>query len=173
MNAPLQTPEQLLERRIVWGLMQHLNKHGFTLSSVYDGKEHHNVDNPVAAMKAIFSIPEAQLVVTKRGAHTVKFILGNGVDCVSDFSYNINHDDGFPTAMYAFDPEQFVLPKVPTPNQFTLTIDTSNAAFGTNTSGELGRILDELAGNLARKDVDFPCELYDRYGNFVGNVNLT
>jgi hypothetical protein len=102
-------PRQKLERRIVWNLLRHLERAGFTVCSMHDGDEVVDVKDAKAAMELVFNLDEAWLHVRKpaKRSHVIAIVLGNGVDCISDWNYFRDDSDGFNAAMDAFDAEHY------------------------------------------------------------------
>lgn len=98
-----------LERRIIWGLIEHLAALGFIVRGVDDGEEYQKCATGESAMEVIFSVDDSRLCVRKEGAktHRILIVLGNGIDCISDWNYTEGDPDSFNVAMDAFDPEQF------------------------------------------------------------------
>jgi hypothetical protein len=120
-----------LERRIVAGLVAHMETKGFRVTGVWDGEEWEKADTAKQAMEFIFNLDEASLrfvpaegfdrekheserVITNRGGnayapkeHGVFLVLGNGIDIISDWNYNKNDSDGFNAAMESFNAEDF------------------------------------------------------------------
>lgn len=102
------SPRNLLERRVVWNLLKHLEAAGWHVRSVHDGEELTIVSTPKAAMELVFNLDDCRLHFSKvpyRAAHTVVLVLGNGVDCIADMS--IGEQDGWTVAIDAFDAEVF------------------------------------------------------------------
>jgi len=105
--------EIALERRIVAGLIAHVERAGFKLHSVFDGEKTTRTRDAKSAMELIFNLDEASLRFFKSerfaaGWHGVLLVLGNGEDIVSDWNYFADDRDGFNAAMDAFNVEQFL-----------------------------------------------------------------
>lgn len=99
----------MIERRIVRGLIDHLSDRGFEITKVDEGEEVITSD-PVEAMEAIFSVDDCCLYVRKPmfKSHWIQIVLGNGIDCIVDYSYMRDDGDGFDKAMQDFEEEKFV-----------------------------------------------------------------
>ena len=98
------------ERRIVFGLINHLLAAGFSLHSVYDSEEETRVSKPKEAMELIFNLDEASLRFYRDKYddwHGVLIVLGNGEDAISDWNYFADDHDGFNAAMEKFDVEKY------------------------------------------------------------------
>lgn len=101
-------PRGVLERRVVWNLLGHLEEWGFKATHVYDGETGRDgqvkVKSKIEAMEIIFNLDET--TVTFNGRHWIKIVLGNdGWDAVSDYGC----DRGpFEAAMEAFDAEEYL-----------------------------------------------------------------
>lgn len=98
-------PRGHLERRIVWNLCLYMQTQGFEIHSVYDGDDE-PAKRPglLPAMNLIFNLDEISLRFIKKGYtwHGVLIILGNGIDCISDWNYHVADHDGFNAAMHKF-----------------------------------------------------------------------
>lgn len=97
-----------LERRVVWGLLQHLEARRYHVTAVDDGETRTKVTSAKEAMELVFNLDECRLLfacVPFRRGHTVVVILGNGIDCIAD--YSICEADGWDAAMAAFNEEEF------------------------------------------------------------------
>ena len=57
-------------------------------------------------------------------------------------------------------------------SKVTIVINTDNAAFEEDTSGELGRIFRELADEFANGDLRDNGRIYDINGNSVGTYDV-
>jgi hypothetical protein len=97
-----------LERRIVAALLTHLGTRGFRPRSVWDGMGSTPATDTKAVMELVFNLDEARVYF---GSHSVVFILGNGVDILSDWTYSKGDADGFDAAMQAFDAEVYAPPR--------------------------------------------------------------
>ena len=100
--------ESVLERRIVWNLMDQLTTAGFKIVAVWDGEELTKCKgDPMVAMEAIFNLDEVSLRIKKQGGteHGILLVLGNGEDVISDWNYTDGDPDGFNAFMDAFDVE--------------------------------------------------------------------
>lgn len=102
-------PHMKLERRIVANLLNHAQKFGFEIKSVWDGEENEKCDTIKGAMEFIFNLDEAIVYVKKKGYknHTIYLVMGNGVDCICDHSYSEDDADGFRDCMNAFNAEDY------------------------------------------------------------------
>src|SRR5580765_3942124 len=96
------------ERRIVAAMIAHLDRAGFSLTTVYDGEENTRVHTAKAAMELIFNLDEASVRFRKSAKtpiHGVLLIMGNGnngQDIITDWNYSEDDADGFNAAMNAF-----------------------------------------------------------------------
>jgi len=113
-----------MERSIVAHLIDHLDRRGFVLSSVWDGEELSRVADMKAAMELVFNLDEVSVRFVPKGMkpgprfvggnryakneHGVFLVLGNGRDIVSDWNFNSDDADGFNAAMDAFDVDAIV-----------------------------------------------------------------
>lgn len=97
-------PDQKLERKIVANLIHFLSDKGFRLTHVDDEEENVPVGDAKEAMELLFDLDESQLVFQKSGhkPHWVLIVLGNGADCVADYSLLRDDADGFDAAMDEF-----------------------------------------------------------------------
>lgn len=93
-----------LERRIVWRLCEHMLREGWAPVEVYDGEERVKVADAKSAMELIFNLDDAWLYFRSahKRQHWVRLILGNGEDCISDYSYAEGDSNGFAAAMKRF-----------------------------------------------------------------------
>lgn len=108
-------PHVRLERRIVWNLMLALAAAGCAPVRVFDGgDERINTPTWLEAMEAVFAVDDATLYVyspeptpegARRKAYGVRFVLGNGVDCISDWA--VAEGTAFGQVLDAFDTEVF------------------------------------------------------------------
>lgn len=93
----LTTTQRLaLERQIITHLIDTMREHGWRVAYVYDGGDECR-DNTTtdATLEHVLSVDESQIIFEDaRGRqHWVSIILGNGVDCISEYSYaNYNAD---------------------------------------------------------------------------------
>jgi hypothetical protein len=99
-----------MERRIVAALLAHLSARGFEPRSVWDGEEDTPATDTKAVMELVFNLDESRVYF---GSHSVVFILGNGVDVLSDWTYSKGDADGFDAAMQAFSSEAYAPPRKP------------------------------------------------------------
>lgn len=111
----------VLERRIVANLIAHLQRAGFYVHSVNDGEELRAASDAKSAMEMVFAVDESSLRFYRGGGargegaealegddwHGVLLVLGNGIDCISDWNFAAGDPDGFDAAMNAFDAERF------------------------------------------------------------------
>lgn len=103
-------PRQRLERRIVWNLALHLQAAGFKIVALNDGEEVVTLaDDAKALMELVFNLDDSWPIFKKPGFSRkwVAIVLGNGIDCICDNSYQEGDADGFAAAMDAFDVEEF------------------------------------------------------------------
>jgi hypothetical protein len=102
------SPNGRLERRIVANLIAHLEAHGFTPESLFDGEEEPKVSDAKSAMELIFNLDECTLWVRKgERRHGIFLTLGEGLDIICDYNHTEGDPDGFAAAMDAFDVEEF------------------------------------------------------------------
>lgn len=105
------TADKVIERRIVWNLLKHLDAAGFDVPYVYDGEELESTPTHKSAMEIVFNLDEAVLKVQHRETgrrYSVVLVLGNGADVLSDYSYPSDKADPFNVAMDAFDSDAYV-----------------------------------------------------------------
>jgi len=97
-----------VEQRIVWNLMLALKAAGFEPLRVNDGDENTRVNTWKAAMERLFNLDDAIFSVSKNNTgFWIKFVFGNGIDVVSDYSYSGRDTEGFNKLMDEFKPELF------------------------------------------------------------------
>lgn len=101
------SPKGRQERRLVFNLLERLRAEGFSVYHVSDGVEDFKVSTTVEAMNIGFSVDDFVVYVRKADgpAHYILFILGNGLDNPSDWSYTEGDPDGFAAFMDQFDPD--------------------------------------------------------------------
>lgn len=104
-------PRGRIERRIVWDLLHHLERSGFTIHSVHDGDDELKVATKEQAMEEMFNLDDCHLFFVKEGAEGARWlrlVFGNGYgeECISD--YGMSPVAGWNEAMEAFKPELFV-----------------------------------------------------------------
>lgn len=102
------TPNNRLERRIVWNLLAHLSAKGFRPVSVGNGDDDTSAPTPEEVMELVFDLDEATVFLFSGTCdyRWFKLVMGNGVDMVSD--WGIPHTpDGFDAAMTSFDPDLY------------------------------------------------------------------
>lgn len=110
-------PRVRLEQRIAWNLFQHISLAGFEPVTVDSGDDATTTNTWKHVMELIFNLDDARVNVqhkTKRIAgdyqknvHYIRFVFGNGIDCVSDWSYDDDDFDGFNAVMEKFDAEVY------------------------------------------------------------------
>lgn len=100
---------QVLERRVVWNLLDHLGQAGWKVTSVSDGDTRHPMKDDVEVMELVFDLDESWLYATKgEHRHAIFIVLGNdGYDAVADYHYFDDDRDGFNKLMEAFDGELY------------------------------------------------------------------
>ena len=100
------TIEQQGERRIVAALIDHLAKSGFSPCEVHSDEVVKTADKK-SMMEEVFNLDDCW-VGFKKGKHTrfVYFVLGNGMDMISDWRFDKDDIDGFNAAMEAFKAEE-------------------------------------------------------------------
>jgi hypothetical protein len=105
-----------LERRIVAALLAHLSRKGWNCAKLDDGEEgaKFTTGNPggmehrKAVMELVFNLDDCYLIFSQLASeseHWVRVVLGNGIDCIPDWTYTEGDPDGFSAAMDAFDVE--------------------------------------------------------------------
>lgn len=102
----------VLDRRVVWNLIKHLEAAGFKPSGVDNGDEMITTLTPEAMMEEVFSVDDSYAHFRKsdegRG-YWVRLILGNsGWDVTSDWGCPMQDPDRWNAAMEAFDGEMYV-----------------------------------------------------------------
>jgi hypothetical protein len=103
-------PRGKIERRVFANLIDHLQKNGFTLKSVWDGETDTATATIKDAMEVAFNLDQCHLYMAnaKGQQHWVFFVFGNdGWDAISDWSYATDDADGFNKAMEGFEAEDF------------------------------------------------------------------
>jgi hypothetical protein len=100
-------PHCKVERRIVWNLLTGLEAAGFHVLAVNDGDGEDKTATIIEAMELVFNLDDCWVFVKKGhyGNHAIRLVLGNGVDCVSDWSFHKDDNDGFNAWMEGFKPE--------------------------------------------------------------------
>ncbi len=85
------------ESAMIRGLIRGLKKEGWLPTLVNDqGDELIKVKNETEAMDAVFAVDVSALGFSKGEAHhSFMIVLGNGVDCISDWNYSRDDADGF------------------------------------------------------------------------------
>lgn len=125
-----------MERRIVANLIAHLERAGWAPYVNDDGGERVRTPDMQSAMESVFSVDESRLhfapvllvadveralsggrpgrarlkacrKLADEACHAVLIVLGNGEDCISDWSYKSGDADGFNAAMEAFNAEDY------------------------------------------------------------------
>lgn len=97
-----------IERAIVWALLLHLEKEGFTAASVHDGEDDTPVISKLEAMELCFNLDDARIYFEKGDVESgsALLIFGNELDVISDWTLP---EDGFDAAMDKFDAEKAVV----------------------------------------------------------------
>jgi hypothetical protein len=95
-----------LERRIVWRLCAHLAAGGWQPEMVL-WDEHTPVTDAKSAMEMIFNLDDCWVRFhgPRDMQHSVRLVLGNGGDIISDWTYADNDATGFNALMDSFDSE--------------------------------------------------------------------
>lgn len=109
--SPSVLPRYQAERRIVWNLIQRLAVHEYQPLEV----EHDDIvptpNNIETMFNEIFEVEDCYLFFAKRGDKAakrwVRIVLGNGIDCISDYGHN-KTDEEWNSLMDSFNPELFV-----------------------------------------------------------------
>lgn len=82
-------PRGALERRIVYGLLKHLHAAGEGIPAVDDGEVTIAYDTMREVLEAVFAVDDC---VLRYPSGVVQIILGNGIDCISDWSVRLPVD---------------------------------------------------------------------------------
>lgn len=85
-----------IEEKMVRALIRRLKAEGYVPVSVYTDT-HETVKNETQTMDAVFSVDESTITfsnVEDTARYGVKIILGNGVDCISDWNVS-SYSDGW------------------------------------------------------------------------------
>lgn len=98
--------EGKLERRIVANLCGYLIHHGWRPVETFDGEAFEPATDAKQVMENLFNVERVSVRFTNGlETHGVELIVGNGVDIVSDYTYN--ETDNFNTVMEGFEPEDY------------------------------------------------------------------
>lgn len=102
-------PHTKVERRVIANLIAYLERQGWTPVKVFDGEEDIEAHDTKSAMETIFSVDDSQLVVRNAAGkrQRIMIVLGNGKDCISDYSYTRGDTDHFRVTMECFNPEDY------------------------------------------------------------------
>ena len=99
---------QEAERRVVTKFIELALQHGFTLHSVSDGEERHNVSTLEQALVHVFSVDESWIYFTPPPTspspvrHCIYIVLGNeGWDAIADHSVSREEGDTWNTVTEA------------------------------------------------------------------------
>ena len=107
------SPRGVLERRIVWALLRHLEARGFMPVKVLED-EAHRTTTALEVMEWVFNLDDARVRFRKGEGKEceVYIVLGNdGDDCISDWSWPKDDAESavaFQRAMDSFNPEDHV-----------------------------------------------------------------
>lgn len=101
-----------LEQRIAWNLFQHLSLAGFESQRVDTGDDIVATKTWKHMMEEIFNLDDAYVIVVHKDApsskgHYIRFVFGNGIDCISDWSFNAADSDHFNATMERFEAEVY------------------------------------------------------------------
>jgi len=102
MSENTVTQRLATERKIIAHLIDTMRSHGWTVNHVYDGgDECHNCATTDATLEHVFSVDESQIIFENMAGrqHWALIILGNGVDCITDYSYAQHRADNFAAIM--------------------------------------------------------------------------
>lgn len=90
-----------LERVIIKHLIETMAAHGWRVDHIWDGGDEVRNTDLGAQLDAVFAVDESQIIFeNKQGRqHWVSIVLGNGTDCISDFSYAQHRADDFELVM--------------------------------------------------------------------------
>lgn len=93
-----------LERVIVKHLIETMAAHGWHVDHVWDGGEEVHSSEIGGLLDAAFAVDESQIIFENRAGrqHWVSIILGNGIDCISDYSIAAHRADDFQAVMVDF-----------------------------------------------------------------------
>jgi ATP-dependent Lon protease len=92
-------PALAVEARIVRKLCRELKKAGYLPDSVWDSQEYVKAHTESEVLKAVFAVDEATIHFDRGAAgkngksHGVFIVLGNGVDCMSDWHVSDKYFD--------------------------------------------------------------------------------
>lgn len=102
-------PHTKVERRIIANLIAYLERQGWKVFNVFEGEEDIAVTDVKSAMEAIFSVDDSWLDVRNAAGkeHRIRIVLGNGVDCISDYSYTPGDADGWCVTMECFQADHY------------------------------------------------------------------
>ena len=80
------------ERRIIRRLLLLLRNSGWTVTRVWDDCENQTPKNVIQVMDAVFSVDTSVIHVkhTDGRKSWIQVVLGNGVDCISDWGENVD-----------------------------------------------------------------------------------
>lgn len=87
-----------LERMIITHLINTMRENGWKVDHVYDGgDECRDNETTEATLGHVFSVDESQIIFENESGrqHWVTIILGNGCDCICDYSYAQHNADNF------------------------------------------------------------------------------
>lgn len=91
----------VIERVIVKHLIETMAAHGWHVDHVWDGGDEVHSSKLGGLLDAVFAVDESQIIFENRAGrqHWVSIILGNGIDCISDYSYALHNADDFEATM--------------------------------------------------------------------------
>lgn len=90
------------EKRIIRRLINRLKQHGWVVTGFYDGEDYTKWSSPPSTEKVmdeVFSVDSSWLRFSRLSGpgfdHEVLIALGNGEDCIVDYSMAADDADGF------------------------------------------------------------------------------
>jgi len=93
-----------LERVIIKHLIEAMAAHGWHVDHVWDGGAEVHSSEIGGLLDAVFAVDESQIIFENRAGrqHWVSIILGNGIDCISDYSFAQHRADDFEAVMETY-----------------------------------------------------------------------
>lgn len=90
-----------LERVIIKHLIETMAANGWNVDHIWDGVDEARTADLGAQLDAVFAVDESQIIFENPQGrqHWVSIILGNGIDCISDYSYAQHRADNFEAVM--------------------------------------------------------------------------
>ena len=86
-----------LERVIIKHLIQTMGANGWHVDHIWDGGDEIRATDIGDQLEAVFAVDESQIIFENSAGrqHWVTIILGNGCDCICDYSYAQHNADDF------------------------------------------------------------------------------